>query len=169
MNSLIAGLVAVIGALGGFYFGAKYGQGHPTPSTTPSTVATTAAGQSAGSSTGAGGAGGGGAGSGASLLGSAATGQITAVSGNTITVHDRQTNKDIKVNVTSARITKTDQGTVADLTQNAIVTVIGQTGADGTVSAQLITIGGGLGALGGGGQGGFGGGRRGGASPSPGG
>src|SRR5215471_18003218 len=165
MNSLIAGLVAVIGALGGFYFGAKYGQGHPPPSSTTTTVASTTAGQSgASSTTGAGGRAGGG---GAALLGSAATGQITAVSGDIITVHDRQTNKDIKVNVATARIAKTDQGTIADLTQNATVTVIGQTGADGTVTAQLVTIGGGQGAFGGGGQGGFGGGRRGGPSPSP--
>jgi len=162
MNSLIAGLVAVIGALGGFYFGAKYGQGHPPPSSTTTTVASTTTGQSAASSTaGAGGRAGGAGGGGAALLGSAAAGQITAVSGDIITVHDRQTNKDIKVNVATARIAKTDQGTIADLTQNATVTVIGQTGADGTVSAQLITIGGG--------QGAFGGGRRGGASPSPGG
>src|SRR5215472_386415 len=160
MNSLIAGLVAVIGALGGFYFGAKYGQGHPPPSSTTTTVASTATGQSASSTAGAGGRAGG-AGGGAALLGSAAAGQITAVSGDIITVHDRQTNKDIKVNVATARIAKTDQGTIADLTQNATVTVIGQTGADGTVTAQLVTIGGG--------QGAFGGGPRGGASPSAGG
>ena len=162
MNSLIAGLVAVIGALGGFYFGAKYGQGHPPPSSTTTTVASTTAGQSTGSSTTGAGGRTGGAGGAGGVLGSAAAGQITAVNGDVITVHDRQTNRDIKVNVATARIAKTDQGTVADLTQNATVTVIGQTGADGTVSAQLITIGGG-------GQGGFGGGRRGGASPSPGG
>lgn len=162
MNSLIAGLVAVIGALGGFYFGAKYGQGHPPPSSTTTTVASTTAGQSTGSSTTGPGGRTGGAGGAGGVLGSAAAGQITAVNGDVITVHDRQTNKDIKVSVATARIAKTDQGTVADLTQNATVTVIGQTGADGTVSAQLITIGGG-------GQGGFGGGRRGGASPSPGG
>src|SRR5215472_4951839 len=164
MNSLIAGLVAVIGALGGFYFGAKYGQGHPPPSSATTTVASTTTGQSPATSRTAAG---GGAGGGAALLGSATAGQITAVSGDVITVHDRQTNKDVKVNVATARIAKTDQGTVADLTQNAIVTVIGQTGADGTVTAQLITIGGGQGAFGGGGQGVFGGGRRGGPSPSP--
>jgi len=163
MNSLIAGLVAVIGALGGFYFGAKYGQGHPPPSSTTTTVASTTTGQSgASSTTGAGGrAGGAGVGAGAALIGSAAAGQITAVSGDIITVHDRQTNKDIKVNVAAARIAKTDQGTIADLTQNATVTVIGQAGPDGTVTAQVVTIGCG--------QGAFGGGRRGGASPSPGG
>src|SRR5215471_16923361 len=152
MNSLIAGLVAVIGALGGFYFGAKYGQGHPPPSSATTTVASTTTGQSPATSRPAAGGGAGGG---------------TAVSGDVITVHDRQTNKDVKVNVATARIAKTDQGTVADLTQNAVVTVIGQTGADGTVTAQLVTIGGGQGAFGGGGQGGFGGGRRGGPSPSP--
>ena len=156
MNSLIAGLVAVIGALGGFYFGAKYGQGHPPSSSTATTVASaTTANQSGGA--GAGANGGGGA---AAPFGSAASGQITAVNGNTITVHDRQSNKDVKVNIAAARITKTDQGTASDLTTNTAVTVVGQTGADGTVSAQLITIGGG-------GAGGFGGGRRGGGSPSP--
>jgi len=156
MNSLIAGLVAVIGALGGFYFGAKYGQGHPPSSSTATTVASaTTANQSGGA--GAGANGGGGA---AAPFGSAASGQITAVNGNTITVHDRQSNKDIKVNIAAARITKTDQGTASDLTTNTAVTVVGQTGADGTVSAQQITIGGG-------GAGGFGGGRRGGGSPSP--
>lgn len=161
MNSLIAGLVAVIGALGGFYFGAKYGQGHPPSSSTATTVAsTTTANQSAGAGAGANGGGGGGGGGAAALFGSAASGQITAVNGNTITVHDRQSNKDIKVNIAAARITKTDQGTASDLTTNTAVTVVGQTGADGTVSAQLITIGGG-------GAGGFGGGRRGGGSPSP--
>src|SRR5215813_7480519 len=164
MNSLIAGLVAVIGALGGFYFGAKYGQGHPPPSSTTTTVASTTTGPSPGTPRTVTG---GGAGGGAAVLGSAAAGQITAVSGDVITVHDRQTNKDVKVNVATARIAKTDQGTVTDLTQNAIVTVVGQTGADGTVTAQLITIGGGQGAFGGGGQGGVGGGRRGGSSPSP--
>jgi len=161
MNSLIAGLVAVIGALGGFYFGAKYGQGHPPSSSSANTAASTSTnGQSAASAAGAGGNGGGGA---STLLGSAASGQITAVNGNTITVHDRQSNKDVKVNIASARITKTDQGAATDLTPNTAVTVVGQTGADGTVSAQLISIGGG-------GVGGFGGGgRRGGGSPSPGG
>lgn len=161
MNSLIAGLVAVIGALGGFYFGAKYGQGHPPSSSSATTVAsTTTANQSAGAGAGANGGGGGGGGGAAALFGSAASGQITAVNGNTITVHDRQSNKDIKVNIAAARITKTDQGTASDLTTNTAVTVVGQTGADGTVSAQVITIGGG-------GAGGFGGGRRGGGSPSP--
>jgi len=164
MNSLIAGLIALIGALGGFYFGAKYGQGHPSSSSSANTVASTSTGSQSAASAAGGGASGGGGGGAASLLGSATSGQITAVNGSMITVHDRQSNKDVKVNIGSARITKSDQGTASDLTPNTIVTVVGQTGADGTVSAQLISIGGG--SLG---QGGFGGGRRGGGSPSPGG
>lgn len=160
MNSLIAGLVVVIGALGGFYFGAKYGQGHPqgSNSTATASLSNTTSGASTGASSRAGaGSTGGGAGA---LLGAAATGQITAVTGTTITVHDRTTNKDIKIDISAARISKTTQGTAVDLTQGTTVTVIGQTGADGTVSAQVISIGGGAG------LGGFGSGRRG-ASPSP--
>jgi hypothetical protein len=65
----------------------------------------------------------------------------------------------VKVNVASARITKTSDGTPADLTQNQTVTIVGQTGSDGVVTATTIAIGSGAGA--------FGGGRRGGASPSP--
>ena len=60
-----------------------------------------------------------------------------------ITVQDRQTGQDIKISVGSARITKTTQGTAADLTQNETVTVSGQKAADGTVNAQAIAIGGG--------------------------
>jgi hypothetical protein len=164
MNSLIAGLVAVIGALGGFYFGAKYGQGHPAPSNTPAAaVSSPGTGQGAATGGGAKAGGGGLAGGagGAAGLGAAAAGPIIAVNGSIITVHDRQTDKDVKVNVAAARITKTDQGTINDLTQNQTVTVIGQAGADGTVSAQAITIGGG-------GATGFGGGgRQGRPSPSP--
>jgi len=153
MNQLTAGLIVVIGVLGGFYVGAKYGQGHPLP-TTP------AAATSAGPGTGAGAraAGGGLGGAAAGGQGLAANGPIVAVSGTTITVHDRQTDKDVKVDVASARISKTTQGTTADLTQNQTVTVLGQAGADGTVTAQAITIGGGAG---------FGGGRQGRPSPTP--
>src|SRR6266581_729722 len=107
MNQLTAGLVVLIGILGGFYFGARYGQGHPT--TTPT----------------------------------AAAGAITAVDGSTITVHDRTTNKEVKVDASNARISRTTQGTTADLAPNQNVTVIGQAGSNGTVTAQTISIGGG--------------------------
>ncbi|HSR23319.1 MAG TPA: hypothetical protein VLW53_07195, partial [Candidatus Eisenbacteria bacterium] len=88
-------------------------------------------------------------------------GQITAVNGDTITIHDARNNRDVKVNVSSARITKTTDGSPGDLTQDQTVTVVGQAGSDGTVTATVISIGSGAGALGGGG-------RRGGASPTPG-
>jgi hypothetical protein len=162
MNQLTAGLIVVIGILGGFYVGAKYGQGHPA-ATAQAAAATNGGGAGAGGTGGGGGAGGFGGG-GAAALGNATTGQITAVNGDTITIHDTRTNRDVKVNVASARISKTTDGTPADLTQNQAVTVVGQAGSDGTVTATVISIGNGAaGAFGGGG-------RRGGAgaSPSPG-
>jgi hypothetical protein len=142
MNQLTAGLIVVIGILGGFYFGAKYGQGHPTVSATP--VAATAAGAAA--RAGFGGAAGGGLGA----LTPAATGAITAVNGNIVTVMDRTTGRSVKVDVSAARISKTSQGTTADLSQSTVITVIGQTGSDGIVTAQTVAIG--AGNLGGGGR-----------------
>jgi hypothetical protein len=163
MNQLTAGLIVVIGILGGFYVGAKYGQGHPTAaaSTSSSSTAGTGAGAGAGfggaGGGGFGGAGGAGAGGG---LGAATFGTITAVNGDTITIHDTRNNRDVQVNIASARITKTADGTPADLTANTAVTIVGQTGSDGVVTATTIAIGN-VAGLGGGG-------RRGGApSPSP--
>jgi hypothetical protein len=162
MNQLTAGLIVVIGILGGFYVGAKYGQGHPTAaSTTTTSNGPAATGTGTGGANGAAGGGGGAfAGSGGGgALGNATFGTITAVNGDTITIHDTRTNTDVKVNVSSARITKTTDGTPADLTQNESVTVVGQAGSDGVVTATTIAIGNGTGALGGG--------RRGGGAPSP--
>jgi hypothetical protein len=161
MNQLTAGLIVAIGILGGFYVGAKYGQGHP-PASTAAAATTTGTGNGAAAGAGAGGggafAGAGGGGGGGAGFGNATVGQITAVSGDTITIHNTQTNRDVKVNVSSARITKTADGSVSDLTQNTTVTVIGQAGTDGTVTATTIAIG----------NVALGGGRRGaGASPSP--
>lgn len=164
MNQLTAGLIVVIGILGGFYVGAKYGQGHPTPSNGTPAASTTGAGNGGfgGGNGGFGGAGagngGGGAGGG---FGSATVGRITAVNGDTITIHDTRNNRDVKVNVSSARISKTTDGSPGDLTQDQTVTVVGQAGSDGTVTATVISIGGAANAFGGTG-------RRGGASPSPG-
>jgi hypothetical protein len=162
MNQLTAGLIVVIGILGGFYVGAKYGQGHPTAAASTTTTNSTA-GTGAGGGGGFGGAGaGGGTGTGAGGgLGAATFGTVTAVNGDTITIHDTRNNRDVQVNIASARITKTADGTPADLTANTAVTIVGQTGSDGVVTATTIAIGNGAGAFGGGG-------RRGGApSPSP--
>jgi len=153
MNQLTAALIVVIGILGGFYVGARYGQGHPTVAPSPSPSA------AAGAGGGGGGGGFGGGGGGFGGAGGAATlGTITAVSGDTITVHNPRTNADVQVNISSARITKTGDGTPADLTQNQTVTVVGQTGSDGVVTATTIAIGG---------AGGFGGRGGAGAAPSP--
>jgi Domain of unknown function (DUF5666) len=164
MNQLTAALIVVIGILGGFYVGAKYGQGHPTSSASSTGSST---GTGAGAFAGAGGGGGGGGGNGgggagggafAGAGGNATFGTITAVNGDTITVHNPRTNADVKVNVSSARITKTADGSPADLTQNQTVTIVGQTGSDGVVTATTIALG----------TTGFGGrGAGGGAAPSP--
>ncbi|MDQ6743033.1 MAG: hypothetical protein M3170_03720 [Candidatus Dormibacteraeota bacterium] len=140
MNRVITGLVVLVGALVAFYVGAKYGEAHS--STSASVTASPAPGAGVGARTGASpGAGG----RGGVFATPAASGQIVAAANGIITVQDRQTGKEVKVNVGSARITKTTQGTAADLTQNAVVTVTGQKAADGTVNAQAIAIGGGLG------------------------
>jgi hypothetical protein len=142
-QKVIAGLVVLVGVLAGFYGGAKYGSAHTTAAASSTgTAASSANGAATGASPGAGvraGAGAGGFGA------PAAAGQIVAAANGTITVHDRATGKDVKVNLGSARISKTVQGSEADLTQNQTVTVSGQTGSDGTVNAQVVAIGAGLG------------------------
>jgi hypothetical protein len=135
MQKVIAGLVVVVGVLAGFYAGAKFGSAHSTASATSTG---TAASPSAGTRTGGGGNGGFGA--------PAAAGQIVATADGSITVHDRTTGKDVKVTLGNARISKTVQGTAADLTQNQTVSVVGQAGSDGTVNAQVVSVGGGAGA-----------------------
>jgi hypothetical protein len=141
MQKVIAGLVVLVGVLAGFYGGAKYGSAHSTASAASTGSAAGSGGQAGtGASPGAGArAGGGGFGA------PAAAGQIVATADGSITVHDRTTGKDVKVALGNARISKTVQGTAADLTQSQTVTVVGQTGSDGTVNAQAVSIGGGLG------------------------
>ena len=116
MNQLTVTLVVVIGLLGGFYGGFKYGQNHPPPSTSSTTPAAFAGANGGGGGTGAGGGTGGGrgAGAGGGFGGNAISGQVTAVGNGTITVHETN-GTDVQVNVSSARISKTSQGTTADL------------------------------------------------------
>jgi hypothetical protein len=155
MNQLTVTLIIVIGLLGGFYGGFKYGQGHP-PASAATTTNTAFSGAGGGTAGGGGGAaaGGGGAGrggGGGGFGGNAIAGQITAVGSGTITLHETN-GTDVQVNVSSARISKTSQGTTADLTPNTQVTVVGATDASGTVNATVVSVGGGLGRGGGGGQ-----------------
>jgi hypothetical protein len=153
MNQLTVTLIVVIGLLGGFYGGFKYGQNHPPPSANTTTNTPSLAGTATGSGGGAGagtGTRGGGGGGGGGFGGNAISGQITAVGNGTITLHETN-GTDLQVNVSSARISKTSQGTAADLAQNTPVTVVGSTDASGTVNATVIQIGGGFGRASGGG------------------
>ncbi|MDQ6899800.1 MAG: hypothetical protein M3072_09860 [Candidatus Dormibacteraeota bacterium] len=147
MNRLITLLLVLIGVLAGFYAGGRYGQAHPPGGSAVAAQPPTSA---AGGTTAASAAGGG---RGARPI----TGPIVAVDATSITVHDRVTNKDVKVVLGSARIAKTTAGDQSDLKKDTVVSVVGQAGPDGVVAAQGVTVGGAAP--------GFGGGR--GPSPSP--
>jgi hypothetical protein len=147
MNQLTVTLIVVIGLLGGFYGGFKYGQNHPPPSTNSTGTAALA-----GAAGGGAGAGNGGGRGGGGFGGNAISGQVTAVGNGTITVHNSASGQDVQVNVSSARITKTSQGSSGDLTQNTQVSVVGSADSSGTVNATVVSIGGGGGRFGAGGQ-----------------
>lgn len=136
MNRLITLLLVLIAVLAGFYAGGRYGQAHP-----PGTGA--AAAQPSGATGGAPGAGAtAGSGRGARPI----SGSIVAMDATSITVHDRSTNKDVKINLGSARITRTTAGDQSDLKKDATVSVVGQAGPDGVVTAQVVSVGVGTGA-----------------------
>jgi hypothetical protein len=122
MKAVVVGLVVVLGLLGGFYGGLRYGEAHAagsTPAVQPRA-----------------GLGGGRAGFGG------VSGRIVSAGDGTITVHDASNNKDVTVKLgAGVTISKVAQGTTSDLTQNANVTVIGQTGSDGTVTARTVQVG----------------------------
>jgi hypothetical protein len=110
-------------------------------------------GTAGGTGTGTGAASGGGQGGGATV------GQIKLVDGDNVYVSDAQGNV-VKVHVAStATVSITKSGTVADLKAGANVLVRGPAGADGTVEATSVSD------LGAGGAGGFGG-RGGAAAPN---
>lgn len=159
MRSLTLVLVVVIGVLGGFYGGWRYSQSKVAASTPAAAVAAIPA-PAPTASGGGGGAGGGGfAGRGGTA------GQVTAVNGSVITIHNPVTGQDVKVDISPGTvISKTTSGSAADLRPGVNVTVTGQAGADGTVNATAITI---VPTLPGGGGGGGGRGQPS-ASPSPG-
>lgn len=139
MSRLITLLLVLIAVLAGFYAGGRYGQAHP-----PGTGAAAAQPSSAtGSAPGAGATAG--SGRGARPI----SGSIVAMDATSITVHDRSTNKDVKINLGSARITRTTAGDQSDLKKDATVSVVGQAGPDGVVTAQVVSVGVGTGAGGG--------------------
>ena len=164
MRNLTVALVVVIGVLGGFYGGWKYSQSKGVPSTPAAAVGTLPAAAPSASASAGGGAGGG---AGAFAGRGGTVGQVTAVNGNVVTIHNPTTNQDVKVDIsTGTVISKTTAGSVADLQPGTNITVTGQSNPDGSVSATAITI---VPALpGGGGGGGGGGAGRGRPTPTPG-
>jgi hypothetical protein len=139
MNNLTIALVVVIAALGGFYGGAKVEQGKvPAAAASPVLPAGGGAGGAggAGATGGTGGTGGGGFGG----FARGTAGQVTAISGNTLTI-TTAAGQQVKVQLSdTTTITKTVQGSRTDLQQGATVTVAGQRAADGSVTATSVTI-----------------------------
>ncbi len=129
MRNLTLALVVVIGVLGGFYSGWKYSQskeGAAAPAAAVASLPAAAASASAATTGGGGGF---------------AGRQVTAVSGSVVTVHNQATGQDVKVDISSGTvINKTTAGSLTDLRPGVNVTVTGQAGADGTVSATAVNI-----------------------------
>jgi hypothetical protein len=157
----IAALVVVVALLGGFYGGYKIGGSGTANAATNSTTGTLR--------TANGGAGGGGRGFAACPSTSAspsaapsgaiarrgATGTITNLASNSLTVHDARCNTDVKITFDqSVIVRKTVVGQASDLQESETVTVTGTRQADGSIKANSINIvpagSGGFGGLGGG-------------------
>lgn len=141
----IAALVVIVALLGGFYGGYKIG-GSGTASAASSTTGTLRT---------AGAGGGGGRGLAACPTTSAspsanasgaisrrgATGTITNLTSNSLTVHDARCNTDVKVTFDqSVIVRKTVVGQASDLQESETVTVTGTRQADGSIKANSINI-----------------------------
>jgi hypothetical protein len=155
MRNVTVALVVVIAVLGGFYSGWKYSQSRVGSGASPTAALSFATPSPSAATGGNGGVTGG-------FGGRGTAGQVTAVSGNLITIHNPTTGQDTKVQMSGdTTISKTVAGSASDLQPGVNVTVVGQPGADGTVNATSMSI---VPALPGGGTGGRG---RPTASPSP--
>ncbi|TMD42983.1 MAG: hypothetical protein E6I88_02725 [Chloroflexi bacterium] len=143
----IAALVIVVALLGGFYGGYKIGGG--------GTANAAAANNGTGNANRGGATGFGGrlaaacpspgASPSAAASGAAArrgaTGTVTNLTSNSLTVHDARCNTDVKVTFDpSVIVRKTVVGQSSDLQESQNVTVVGTRQADGTVKANSITI-----------------------------
>ena len=162
----VAALIVVVALLGGFYGGYKIGGGGmasaatntngaartgsdfagrglaacPSPGASPSTAPSGAAARRG------------------------ATGTVTNLSSNSLTLHDARCNTDVKVTFDqSVIVRKSVVGQTSDLSDNQTVVVTGTRQPDGTIKAGSITIGT---AGSGGGFGAFGGGQLGASPPS---
>jgi hypothetical protein len=176
----VPALIAVIALLGGFYGGFRFGQTNASANSAASgnggngasANATPGAGRNACSTTAGTGR------NGANANRAAAFGQVTNVSGTTLTIHNSVCNTDTKVTLSGTPvIRKTVDGTAGDLSNGACVTVTGTKNSDGSITVtsasvqpqagQGCTTSSGGGAGGGGGVFGGGGGGGGGAAPFP--
>ncbi|TMF61622.1 MAG: hypothetical protein E6I16_03315 [Chloroflexi bacterium] len=142
----IAALVVVVALLGGFYGGYKIGGGGTASAASATTNGTGRAGN--------GFAGGRGlvaacpspnASPSASASGAAArrgaTGTVTNLTGNSLTVHDARCNTDVKVTFDqSVIVRKTVVGAASDLQESETITVTGTREADGSIKANSINI-----------------------------
>ena len=142
----IAALVVFVALLGGFYGGYKIGGG----GTAVAANNTTGAGRTGGT-----GFGGGrgiaaacpspGATPAASASGAAsrrgATGTVTNLTNNSLTIHDTRCNTDVKVTFDqSVIVRKTVVGQSSDLQETETITVTGTRQADGSIKANSINI-----------------------------
>lgn len=133
--------LAALGRLGGGGFGTG---GFGTAQAGAGAGANPSAGGGAGTggTAGVGGTGTGGrqGGAGAGGFGNATVGQVTGVSGNTITITDFQ-GQTVTVHADGAAVTKSDPAAVSDLKPGDVVVVQGQKAADGSVTARSVSIG----------------------------
>lgn len=142
MRNLTIALGLLIFALAGFYGGAKYESGK-VATTSAGALATAAGSGAAGtagraqSSTATGGAG---AGTVTGGFGRGTIGQISAINGSTLTITDAQGNQVKVLLQPSTTIARTVSGSQSDLASGATVTVSGQRGSDGTLTATTVTI-----------------------------
>ena len=147
MRNLTVSLVVAIALMGGFYSGFKYEKSKaPEAAASPAAFAgtggtgTTGTGRGAGASASPGTGGTGGAGGAGGFGGRGTFGQVESVNGSVLTLKDAQGNE-VKVQLQpSTTITKTVTGSASDLAQGVNVTVTGQRGSDGSVTATAITI-----------------------------
>ncbi len=141
----IAALVVVVALLGGFYGGYKIGGSGTASASANSTTGTlrTANGPgggrgfaacpstSASPSAAASGA----------IARRGATGTITNLTSNSLTVHDTRCNTDVKITFDqSVIVRKTVVGQVSDLQESETITVTGTRQADGSIKANSINI-----------------------------
>ena len=139
----IAALVVVVALLGGFYGGYKVGGGGTAAAASNSgTNGKTASGFNGGRGFAAcptAGAAASAAPSGALRRG--ASGTVTNLTSNSLTVHDARCNTDVKVTFDqSVIVRKMVLGQASDLQENETVAVVGTRQADGSVKANSITI-----------------------------